>query len=83
MQEWVQYNRLEPFGSQRDDLRAVFPAWVFYSLQQPPKKEGGKPLTLPEFMEEYWPDWLSTEEEKEQRRQRKIQSKLKRLFGGR
>lgn len=82
MQEWAQYNRIAPFGPERDDLRAVFVAWVIYSVNQPPRKDGGKPLTLEQFMEEYWPDWLSTPEEKMKRKQRKVQGKLKGLFGG-
>lgn len=82
MQEWVQYDRVQPFGAYREDLRTGFVAWVIYSVHQPPKKDGGKPMTLSQFMEEYWPDWLTTPEEREKRRQEKVQAKAKSLFGG-
>lgn len=81
-QEWVQYERIAPFGDDRADLRAVFIAWMIYSVNQPSKDRGGQPMGLGEFMEEYWPDWLSTPEEREERRERKVRSKIKGLFGG-
>lgn len=80
-QEWAQYERIAPFGEHRADLRAVFIAWMIYSVNQPSKKRGGKPMSLRDFMDEYWPDWLSSPEEVEERRQEKVRSKIKSLFG--
>lgn len=82
LQEWAQYDRISPFGDKRADFRAIFIAWVIYSMNQPSKRHGGKPMSLDEFRDEYWPDWLATEEELRERREARVKSKIKSIFSG-
>lgn len=70
---WLAYNRVEPFGPDRDDLRAQIPAWLLHSVHA----DKSHRLTLGQFREEFWPDWRTTPEEKKEKERNKMLEKMR------
>lgn len=50
--EWLAYERLEPFGPERDDLRAALVAAVIANVNRDPKKRR-KPYEVSDFMPKF------------------------------
>ena len=63
--EWIAYNRLEPFGERRADLRTGIVASVIANVNRD-KKKRSKPFKAEEFMPEFgseYTEYVMTPEE--------------------
>lgn len=64
--EWMAYDRLEPFGPKRDDMRSAIIASILANVYRD-KKRKPSPFTvedfMPDFDEEYMEEYVMTPEE--------------------